>query len=189
EMKKRGWEFMGHGTTNSESLAGMNPEREKEVIASVLKTIEQATGQRPRGWLGAGLTETYNTPDILAEEGVIYTGDWNADDQPYPMKVKQGKLFSVPYCMEINDLGLFIRKAYTGAPYRRSLIAQFEALAADSEKQPRLMGIPLHPMITGQPLRIRYLQRALAEMKKHERVWFATGAEIVDAYQRANPSG
>ena len=24
EMKKRGWEFMGHGTTNSESLAGLN---------------------------------------------------------------------------------------------------------------------------------------------------------------------
>jgi len=26
-------------------------------------------------------------------------------------------------------------------------------------------------------------------MKKHERVWFATGAEIVDAYERANPTG
>ena len=25
EMKKRGWEFMGHGTTNSESLAGLEP--------------------------------------------------------------------------------------------------------------------------------------------------------------------
>jgi allantoinase len=25
EMKKRGWEFMGHGTTNSESLAGLIP--------------------------------------------------------------------------------------------------------------------------------------------------------------------
>ena len=84
EMKKRGWEFMGHGTTNSESLAGLNPEREREVIRSVLKTIEQATGRKPRGWLGSGLVETYNTLDILAEEGVIYCGDWNADDQPYP---------------------------------------------------------------------------------------------------------
>ena len=86
EMKKRGWELMGHGTTNSESLAGMNPEREREVIQSVLKTIEQATGRRPRGWLGAGLAETYSTLDILADEGVLYCGDWNSDDQPYPMK-------------------------------------------------------------------------------------------------------
>jgi allantoinase len=189
EMKKRGWEFMGHGTTNSESLAGLNPEREREVIQSVLKTIEQATGRKPRGWLGSGLVETYNTLDILAEEGVIYCGDWNNDDQPYPMKVKKGKLFSIPYCMEINDIPLFIRKGYTGEQYYRSVIDQFETLVADSKKHPRVMGIPLHPMITGQPLRIKYLERAIAEMKKNNAVWFATGSEIIDAYQRANPTG
>jgi allantoinase len=189
EMKKRGWEFMGHGTTNSESLAGLNPEKEKEVIRHVLKTIEQSSGRKPRGWLGTGLTETYNTLDILAEEGVVYCGDWNNDDQPFPMKVKTGKLFAIPYCMEINDIGLYIRKGYTGEQYYRSVIDQFEQLYADSEKQPRVMGIPLHPMITGQPLRIKYLQRVIAEMKKLEGVWFATGSEIIDAYERAHPAG
>jgi allantoinase len=189
EMKKRGWEFMGHGITNSENLAGLNLEKERELIQTVLKTIEQATGQRPRGWLGSGLAETYNTLDILAEEGVIYCGDWNNDDQPYPMKVKQGRMFSIPYCMEINDIPLFIRKGYTGEQYFRSVVDQFDTLYADSAKQPRVMGIPLHPMIVGQPLRIKYLQRALAHIKKHERVWFATGSEIIDAYQRANPIG
>jgi peptidoglycan/xylan/chitin deacetylase (PgdA/CDA1 family) len=189
EMKKRGWEFMGHGTTNSEELAGLPPEKEKEVIRHVLTTIEQATGKRPRGWLGVGLTETRNTLDILAEEGVTYCGDWNNDDQPYPMKVKAGKMFGIPYCMEINDIPSFIRKGYTGEQYFRSVIDQFEQLYADSQKQPRVMGIPLHPMIIGQPLRIKYLERALAEMKKHDGVWFATGSEIVDAYERANPTG
>ena len=189
EMKKRGWEFMGHGITNSENLAGLNLEKERELIQTVLRTIEQATGQRPRGWLGSGLAETYNTLDILAEEGVIYCGDWNNDDQPYPMKVKKGKMFSIPYCMEINDIPLFIRKGYTGEQYFRSVVDQFDTLYADSAKQPRVMGIPLHPMIIGQPLRIKYLQRALAHIKKHDRVWFATGGEIIDAYQRANPVG
>jgi allantoinase len=189
EMKKRGWEFMGHGITNSENLAGLNLEKERDLIQTVLKTIEHATGQRPRGWLGSGLAETYNTLDILAEEGVIYCGDWNNDDQPYPMKVKKGRMFSIPYCMEINDIPLFIRKGYTGEQYFRSVVDQFDTLYADSAKQPRVMGIPLHPMIVGQPLRIKYLQRALAHMKKHDRVWFATGGEIIDAYQRANPVG
>ena len=184
EMKKRGWEFMGHGTTNSESLAGLSLEKERETIRTILKTIEQSTGKRPLGWLGSGLAETYNTLDILAEEGVIYCGDWNNDDQPYPMKVKSGKLFSIPYCMEINDIPLYIRKGYTGEQYYRSVIDQFETLYADSEKQPRVMGIPLHPMISGQPLRIKYLQRVIAEIKSHERVWFATGSEIIDVYQQ-----
>jgi hypothetical protein len=120
EMKKRGWEFMGHGTTNSESLAGLAIEKEKEVIKHVLSTIEKSTGKRPRGWLGTGLTETMNTLDILAEEGVVYCGDWNNDDQPYPMKVKSGKMTSIPYCMEINDIPLYLRKGYTGEQYYRS---------------------------------------------------------------------
>jgi peptidoglycan/xylan/chitin deacetylase (PgdA/CDA1 family) len=186
EMEKRGWELMGHGITNSESLAGLPLEKERQVIKTVLGTIEQATGRRPRGWLGSGLAETHNTPDILAEEGVLYCGDWNNDDQPYPMKVKTGRLFSIPYCMEINDLPLFMRKGYTGEQYYRSVIDQFEQLYDDGARQPRVMGIPLHPMITGQPLRIKYLERAIAEMKRHERVWFATGGEIIEAYQRAS---
>ena len=186
QMKKRGWEFMGHGTTNSENLAGLAPEKEREVIQHVLKTIEQSTGKKVRGWLGTGLTETYNTLDILAEEGVTYCGDWNSDDQPYPMKVKKGKMISIPYCMEINDLPLFLRKNYTGEQYYKSLIDQFDTLYADSAKHSRVMGIPLHPMITGQPLRIKYLQQAIAYIKKHERVWFATAGEIVDAYERAH---
>ena len=96
EMKKRGWEFMGHGATNSNTLAGLAPEQERDTIRAVLKTIEQATGKRPRGWLGPGLIETHNTLDILAEEGVHYCGDWNNDDQPYPMKVKSGKCSRFP---------------------------------------------------------------------------------------------
>lgn len=183
EMKQRGWEFMGHGTTNSESLAGLAPEQEKEVVAHVLTTINAATGQRPRGWLGTGLTQTYNTLDILAEQGVTYCGDWNNDDQPYRMKVKSGTMFGIPYCMEINDIPLFIRKGYTGEQYYRAVMDQFEGLLADSDKHARVMGIPLHPMITGQPLRTKYLARAIAEMKQHDRVWFATGGEIIDAYE------
>jgi peptidoglycan/xylan/chitin deacetylase (PgdA/CDA1 family) len=188
EMRKRGWEFMGHGITNSENLAGLTLDTERDLIQTALRTIEQATGRRPRGWLGSGLTETYNTLDILAEEGVVYCGDWNSDDQPYRMKVKTGRLYSVPYCMEINDIPLFIRKGYTGEQYLQSVVDQFDALYADSAKQPRVMGIPLHPMITGQPLRIKYLERALAHMKQRDNVWFATGSEIVDAYQRATLS-
>jgi peptidoglycan/xylan/chitin deacetylase (PgdA/CDA1 family) len=185
EMKKRGWEFMGHGTTNSTTLAGLNLEQERETIRGVLRTIEQATGKPPRGWLGAGLVETHNTLDLLAEEGVNYCGDWNNDDQPYPMKVKSGKMFAIPYCNEINDIPLYIRKGYTGEQYLRSVVDQFDALYADSRKQPRVMGVPLHPMISGQPLRIKYLQRAIAHMKEHQGVWFATGSEIIDAYQSA----
>ena len=185
EMRRRGWEFMGHGTTNSTNLAAFDeqPDRERDAIRNILRTIEQASGKRPRGWLGSGLIETYNTLDILAAEGINYCGDWNNDDQPVPMKVKSGKMFGIPYCNEINDLAVYLRKGWTGEQYLLSVIDQFDTLYADSRKQPRVLGVPLHPMISGQPLRIKYLERAIAHMKEHQDVWFATGSEIIDAYQ------
>jgi peptidoglycan/xylan/chitin deacetylase (PgdA/CDA1 family) len=186
QMKKRGWEFMGHGITNSKTLANLSLDEERQTIREVLRTIEQATGEKPRGWLGPGLTETVNTPDVLAEEGVQYVGDWNNDDQPYPMKVKKGKLFSVPYCMDLNDMNLLNRHAYTGEQYLQALTDQFETLYAESERTAKVMGIPLHPFLAGQPLYTRYLQQALAKMKTRERVWFTTGSEIVKAYEQVH---
>src|SRR5688572_4330680 len=40
EMKRRGWEFMGHGITNSENLAGLPIDKERALIQTVLRTIE-----------------------------------------------------------------------------------------------------------------------------------------------------
>ena len=76
-----------------------------------------------------------------------YCGDWNNDDQPYPHEGQIGKDVCDPVLHEINDIPLFIRKGYTGEQYLRSVIDQFDALYADSRKQPRVMGVPLHPMI------------------------------------------
>ena len=185
EMKKRRWEFMGHGITNSQLLSSTSSvDEERNVIQTALRTIEHAVGERPKGWLGPGLAETFNTLDILAEEGVRYVGDWNNDDQPYPMKVKKGKLLSVPYCMELNDIGLFARHGYTGEEYLRAVTDQFETLYSESQKLARVMGIPLHPFLTGQPLHIKYFQQAIAHMQRQDRVWFATGIEIAEAYER-----
>ena len=187
EMQRRGWEFMGHGITNSRNLVGLALDEERQVIQTTLRTIEQATGTRPRGWLGPGLAETFNTLDLLAEEGVVYVGDWNSDDQPFRMKVKSGKMLSVPYGMDINDMSLLNRKGYTGEQYLRALTDQFDTLYADSRTTARVMGIPLHPFLVGQPWRAPYLQRAIAYFRQHDRVWFTTGSEIVDAYEQLHP--
>lgn len=33
-------------------------------------------GTHPVGWLGPGLTQTHETPELLAEAGIRYAGDW-----------------------------------------------------------------------------------------------------------------
>ena len=48
------------------------------------------TGRRPRGWLGPGLTETWETPDLLVEAGYEYVCDWVLDDQPVVLEDARG---------------------------------------------------------------------------------------------------
>lgn len=179
------WEFMGHGKTNSQPLPGLTEPAERALLADVLGTIERGTGRRPLGWLGPGLGETRHTVDILAEYGVRYVADWINDDQPYRLKTIHGEIVSVPYSVELNDLGAYQRRLTTAPEFEQMIEEQFEALYREGETSPRVMCIALHAYITGVPYRAARLEAALAKIKARPGVWFATGTEIVDAYLTA----
>src|SRR5262249_56543815 len=63
ECVKLRWELMGHGLTNSVMLTGLAREQESAVIAETRTAIE-GFGQKMRGWLGPGPTETSNNPGL-----------------------------------------------------------------------------------------------------------------------------
>ena len=104
EGKKLGWEWMGHGITNSILLNQQTEAEERALIKEVVIDHRPGGRRAPRGWLSPGMTETVRTLDILAENGIEYTGNWVNDEQPYPMKVKKGSMISMPYSSEINDI-------------------------------------------------------------------------------------
>ena len=135
---------------------------------------------RPRGWLGSGLQETWNTLDYLAEEGVDYVCDWINDDQPYLMDICGRRMVSLPYSTEINDLPAFHRYFQTVESFESMMRRQFDTLYREGAESGRVMAICLHPFVIGMPHRIWALESALDYMMGHDKVWFATGAEIVD---------
>lgn len=179
ETNKLGWELMGHGLTNSVVLTGLERESEKRLILETRAAIE-SVGHRMRGWLGPGLTETWNTLELLAEAKVDYVCDWVNDDLPYKMN---GGLYSIPYSLEINDMPLFNNPSISISDFQRRICDSFDVLYAESAKNARVMAIALHPFLIGAPHRIRYLEKALAYIAGHDKVWFATGGEIIDAYK------
>ncbi|MGH7905376.1 MAG: polysaccharide deacetylase family protein [Candidatus Binataceae bacterium] len=184
EGLKRNWEFMGHGLTNSQLLAGLPEEKEREVVRETVEKIKKATGQAPRGWLGPALAETPRTPDILAENGISYVCDWCNDDQPYPMRVKKGRLISVPYSIEINDIPFFVGKGATPEQFRQAIQDQFDVLYEEGKETGKVMAIALHPFITSAPHRHKSLEAAIAYVTRHRDVWFTTGGEIADWYYK-----
>ncbi|CAN5604613.1 polysaccharide deacetylase family protein [soil metagenome] len=179
---ERDWRWVAHGKNNSIFHANMTEDEEREYLTGVVEEIERATARRPKGWLGPALTETFNTPDLLAELGFDYTCDWCNDDQPYDLRVKHGRLLSVPYSIEVNDIPLFVGQGISGEEFTRILIDQFDVLYEEGARSGRVMGVGLHPFLVGLPFRIRYLERALAHVVRHADVWLTTADEIAEWY-------
>jgi peptidoglycan/xylan/chitin deacetylase (PgdA/CDA1 family) len=181
---ERGWEFYSHGIYNTRYLFGMREADERQVIEDSIATIEKAIGSPPAGWLSPALSNTERTLDLLAEYGFTYTCDLFHDDQPFPVKVKSGRLASIPYTLDLNDVIVYNSFLYTGRHYGEMIRDQFDVLYEEASKtgSGRVMCVSLHPYLVGQPNKLAPLDDALAHIRGHDDVWFATGQEIADWY-------
>ena len=180
---ERGWEFMGHGYTQRNMQA---VEDEREDIRRTTEAIRAFTGRAPRGWLGPGLTETWDTPDLLAEQGYEYVCDWVLDDQPLWLQTKGSPLVSVPYTQECNDVAMMLIQHHKASEYADRAIDQFDQLYADSKDSARIMALVVHPYIMGAPHRLKYYRMALEHILKKRDVLFWTGEQILDWYLKAS---
>jgi len=126
---RRVWEFMGHGFTQRNM---QKVENEREDIRKTADVIAAATGKRPRGWLGPGLTETWETPDLLKEEGYEYVADWVLDDQPVWLRTTTTPIVNVPYTQECNDVAMMLIQHHKASEYYDRAIDQFEQIYEDS---------------------------------------------------------
>ena len=175
-----GWEMMGHGF---EQRAMSTVDDERETIHATLDVLEQASGKRPRGWLGPGLVETTKTADILVKEGLEYCCDWGpADDVPYEINVKRGRLIAVPYPLEMNDIVMYGLQNRPDDILLERGRRQFDRLYRESGRGAKVMAIAFHPWIIGVPHRIGFLEELLRYMQMRPGVAFMSGAEISDWY-------
>ena len=128
------WEFMGHGFVQG-PMHKLDDQR--GAIRDTIATIRRFTGTAPRGWESPGLTETYETPDLLREEGIEYVADWVLDDQPVAIATRAGPLVSIPYTLETNDITVH---ALQQLPRMRSTAAASTSSSACTRRAPRSPG-------------------------------------------------
>ncbi|MFC9759064.1 polysaccharide deacetylase family protein [Streptomyces sp. NPDC051658] len=179
---QRRWEFMGHGFTqkNMQKVPDerLDIQRTRDAITAVV-------GKPPRGWLGPGLTETWETPDLLVEEGYAYVCDWVLDDQPTQLRTRTTPIVNVPYTQECNDVAMMLIQHHSAEEYRRRAVDQFDQLLADARANDsaRVMALVVHPYIMAAPHRLKYLDQALEYIRSHAEATFLTGEQIHDWYQ------
>jgi peptidoglycan/xylan/chitin deacetylase (PgdA/CDA1 family) len=176
------WEFMGHAYQQGPIHSEPN---QKAMIARSLDVIERFTKKRPVGWLGPGLTETLETPELLVDAGIKYVGDWVYDDEPTTIRTAKGPLVTLPYTLELNDIPMMIVQHHESDYLQRRVIDQFDRLYAESEHRAKICSLAIHAYISGQPHRIKYLEAIYDHVRRHDGVVFWTGEEILDWYEKA----
>jgi peptidoglycan/xylan/chitin deacetylase (PgdA/CDA1 family) len=175
-----GWEFMGH----SWEQGPIHKEADQPaMIARSLDALEKFTGTRPVGWLGPGLTQTYDTPEHLAKAGIKYIGDWVYDDEPTEIQTAHGPLVTLPYTVECNDIPMMIVQHHEGAYWRQKCIDAFDRYYQEGAQRAKIMAIAIHPYISGQPFRIRYLEEVYEHIARHHDVVHWNGVQLLDWYR------
>ncbi len=182
EAVKLGWEFMGHNQTNAHFLNEFEPDDERKEIHDTFATIEAATGRKPKGWLGAGIMESWHSLDFLIAEGCQYVADWVNDDQPYLMDVDGKQIVSIPYTSDLNDFPQLLQQGRSAEEFAVMIRNAFDVLYREGESSGRVMAISLHPFLIGTAHAIGAFDAALEYVCGHDGVWLATGGEIIDHY-------
>jgi peptidoglycan/xylan/chitin deacetylase (PgdA/CDA1 family) len=178
-FRARGDEIVGHGRTNSERQSVLDRDDEAKLIAEATEVLQKAEGVAPQGWLSPWIAESLHTPDLLAEAGYGYTLNWCMDDQPIWMQTTAGRLLSIPYPQEVNDIPSIVARKDGAAEFADMIIDTFDEMLDQSLQQPLVMGIALHPYLVGQPYRLRHLRRALTHIAAHrDDIWLCRSGDI-----------
>jgi allantoinase len=179
-----GWEFMGHGFVQ---VPTHRVEDQRTMIKRTIEAIRSITGSPCAGWLGPGLTETLETPDLLAEAGIRFVGDWVADDLPCRLKTTHGDLLTMPYSVELNDIPMQMIQYHPAGEFASRTLATAARLVAEARSSgpltnAKVMSFAIHPYIMGVPHRIALLENLLDQLLGNDDLVFMQGGAIMDWY-------
>ena len=170
--------FMAHGHYATRRITSRMTD-ERAHIVSARDQIATLTGQAPKGWCGQDFNESADTPALLTEAGFHYTTDWANDDRPYVLgPYPSGSLLSLPPQPEWNDLECMWLRRVTPPVWSANIAEAFDVLHTEGGA---VFNLTLHPWLTGQAHRIRYLGDALHRVLGKPGVWTTTTDAVAEA--------
>jgi len=184
EVLARGWEIAASGVDMNRTITGgMALEDERALIRQSLETLRTISGQPVTGWHSPAHSQSMNTYNLLAEEGVEYVMDWINDDMPYPVRAGGRTIHAMPINDQWADANIVgAQRQLTEEIYRQG-IAAYDALRDEAKTAGgRILSLPLHPAVSGQPFRIATAERLLSEIAS-QGCWSATASEILASFR------
>ena len=178
-------EILCHGwDMDTPHYGGQDREEEAETISKSLDVLRAASGQGVRGWISPGKSQSRNTPELLAANGVDYMCDWINDEMPYQFRTPAGEITAMPLSTELEDRFIMMNNLHSEAEYADQIIDAFDYLHAEAGEQGgRLLALNVHPWMLGQPHRIGRFEQVLQHITSRDGVWSAPPGEILSAWR------
>ena len=180
-MVDGGHEVAHHGYLHENPVGG-NREEEYYWLKRGIEIIENATGQRPRGWRAPLYNFSDNSADLLIEEGFLYDASLMGDDVPYVLKTDLGELIELPAHWGVDDWPQFVQSM--DLDYMMPIKAASRGIEVFREEFDAMyeygglwVGV-WHPFATGRLVRWRQVVALIEYMQSKGDVWFARMEDI-----------
>jgi allantoinase len=174
QVVSSGFELAAHNYAQDQVLPGLTEVEERALIRKSIGILHEVSGVRPSGWLSSTIATTKHTADLLAEEKLLWHGDYNYLDLPCRLPTKHGSIVAIPHSDYADN------RVLRGAPndWYRTYKDMFDFLYAQEPNA--FINITVHGHFGGRPLVAAVLDQMLRYITGHPGVWMPRHDELAN---------
>jgi len=167
-----------HGWIHEDPLALNDPEEEWRLLSQALATLERVDGKRPVGNRNPSWTMSTYTMGLIKRAGLLYDSSLQAMDEPHDVLIdgQSTGLVELPVNWILDDAPFL--PPYAALPSPRLVMQTFKDDFDRAYRDGTFFMLTMHPHITGQRSRMKYLEQLVQYMQSKPGVWFATAEQI-----------
>ncbi len=181
---------IGHHSYSHRAVDLDSPDQEVEEMEKGLDALKRVLGVVPKGYRSPSGETSDNLVALLHRHGFLYDSSLMTDINPYRLSLADGGRGPVelPWHWSLDDAphALFSvarpRPIFPNGHLREVFQEEFREIY----RWGGLYNLVMHPQISGRPSRVALLREMIQWMKGFPGVWFATGAEVAEAWSAAH---
>ena len=186
-----GHEIGQHGYTH-ELFFSYTLEQQAAIIERCQNIFTDLIGKPAKGFRTPSGDWSRGTPKLLFERGINYSSSMRGNDRPYHTVIDGQKtdFIEIPTRWELDDYVATAYNYFPSEPDGQDRISGYDLVydnmsrEFDGYYEYGLSFVTLiHPQVTGQPGRLRILDKLLRHIKERSDVWFARGSELAQWYR------
>lgn len=183
---KAGHEIAHHGYWHLRPEPG-DDETMREEVERGFEALKRVLGVIPVGYRAPSGESCVALLKMLRDRGIRYSSSWRDDIRPYRHLLPDGPgpiEIPVNYSLDDWNFGITHRMSPRALFSREAVLSIWRDEFEQTHAWGGVTTMMLHPQVSGRPMRYRLLDEFLTYVAGFDDVWWATGRDIADHYER-----